>query len=221
MPRRRHRCRPRRYRSTSSTWPASCSSRRARWRPTPRRNPKLVSNIAFSQAPAPELPGKIKAQQDAGQRGHRPGADRHRRPVRRHRPEAVDSDRHRLRVGAAGPEGDLPAGRAEDAGSGAEPGRVRGVLPRRADHRIHAGRGEDAAEDSAGAAGLDPRAQEPLHVCAPRQLRPGPHLPAGPALHPEGQGSDGSKRWVGQNLGLSRRAGQEHRILPDRHRCGR
>jgi putative spermidine/putrescine transport system substrate-binding protein len=29
-------------------------------------NPKLVSKIAFSQAPAPELPGKIKAQQDAG-----------------------------------------------------------------------------------------------------------------------------------------------------------
>jgi putative spermidine/putrescine transport system substrate-binding protein len=29
-------------------------------------NPKLVSKISFSQAPAPELPGKIKAQQDAG-----------------------------------------------------------------------------------------------------------------------------------------------------------
>jgi putative spermidine/putrescine transport system substrate-binding protein len=31
-----------------------------------KANPKLVSKIAFSQAPAPELPGKIKAQQDAG-----------------------------------------------------------------------------------------------------------------------------------------------------------
>ena len=31
-----------------------------------KANPKLVSHIAFSQAPAPELPGKIKAQQDAG-----------------------------------------------------------------------------------------------------------------------------------------------------------
>jgi putative spermidine/putrescine transport system substrate-binding protein len=29
-------------------------------------NPKLISKISFSQAPAPELPGKIKAQQDAG-----------------------------------------------------------------------------------------------------------------------------------------------------------
>ena len=29
------------------------------------KNPKLVSLITFSKAPAPELPGKIKAQQDA------------------------------------------------------------------------------------------------------------------------------------------------------------
>ncbi len=31
-----------------------------------KANPKLVSKISFSQAPAPELPGKIKAQQAAG-----------------------------------------------------------------------------------------------------------------------------------------------------------
>jgi putative spermidine/putrescine transport system substrate-binding protein len=31
-----------------------------------KANPKLVSKISYSQAPAPELPGKIKAQQDAG-----------------------------------------------------------------------------------------------------------------------------------------------------------
>ncbi len=31
-----------------------------------KANPKLVSHIAFSQAPAPELPGKIQAQQSAG-----------------------------------------------------------------------------------------------------------------------------------------------------------
>jgi putative spermidine/putrescine transport system substrate-binding protein len=31
-----------------------------------RKNPKYVSRFAFSQAPAPELPGKIKAEQDAG-----------------------------------------------------------------------------------------------------------------------------------------------------------
>src|SRR5277367_3852090 len=29
-------------------------------------NPKLISKVNFSQAPAPELPGKIKAQQAAG-----------------------------------------------------------------------------------------------------------------------------------------------------------
>jgi putative spermidine/putrescine transport system substrate-binding protein len=31
-----------------------------------KANPRLVSKISFSQAPAPELPGKLKAQQDAG-----------------------------------------------------------------------------------------------------------------------------------------------------------
>ena len=31
-----------------------------------KANPKLVSKIAFAQAPAPELPGKLKAQQAAG-----------------------------------------------------------------------------------------------------------------------------------------------------------
>src|SRR5271166_6353164 len=31
-----------------------------------RAHPRLVSHIAYSQAPAPELPGKLKAQQDAG-----------------------------------------------------------------------------------------------------------------------------------------------------------
>jgi putative spermidine/putrescine transport system substrate-binding protein len=31
-----------------------------------RANPKLVSKMTYSQAPAPELPGKLKAQQDAG-----------------------------------------------------------------------------------------------------------------------------------------------------------
>ncbi len=31
-----------------------------------KANPKLVSKITYSQAPAPELPGKLKAQQDAG-----------------------------------------------------------------------------------------------------------------------------------------------------------
>ncbi len=30
------------------------------------KNPKLVAKVNFSKAPAPELPGKIKAQQDAG-----------------------------------------------------------------------------------------------------------------------------------------------------------
>ena len=31
-----------------------------------KKNPKLVSKVTFTKAPSPELPGKLKAQQDAG-----------------------------------------------------------------------------------------------------------------------------------------------------------
>ena len=58
-----------------------------------RAKPKLVSAISFSQAPAPELPGKIKAQQDAGRVDIDlvlTGTDA---LVGRHRPEAVGAAR--------------------------------------------------------------------------------------------------------------------------------
>ena len=57
------------------------------------KNPKLVAKINFTKAPAPELPGKIKAQQDAGRvdiDGVLTGIDA---LVGRHRPEALDPDR--------------------------------------------------------------------------------------------------------------------------------
>ena len=186
-----------------------------------KANPKLVSKITFSQAPAPELPGKIKAQQARRPRRHRPGADRHRRPVRRHRPEACGS-----RSSPTTPS----------------------VLPKLADIYLPGAlKMQGLAQDQAvcvvfcpagpiieympDAVKTPPKtAQELLdwtkahpeavHLCAPRQFRPRPHLPAGPALHPERQGSDGPEGRLGQDLGLSRRTGQEHRILPDRHRRG-
>ena len=46
--------------------PATSRSPSRRSRPIARPSPKLVSKVTFSKAPAPELPGKIKAQQDAG-----------------------------------------------------------------------------------------------------------------------------------------------------------
>ncbi len=185
-----------------------------------RANPKLISKVNFSQAPAPELPGKIKAQQAAGSvdidlvmtgtDGLAAGIDGN----------SVDSSNVRLRRATAGPEVDLFARRTEDARLGTGPGRVRGVLPGRADHRIHARYSEDATEDRAGTARLGEGASEALYLCASGEFRPGPHVPAGASLYPEGQGPDGSKGRLGQDLELSHRAGQVHRILSDRHRRG-
>jgi putative spermidine/putrescine transport system substrate-binding protein len=41
-----------------------------------RKNPQMVSKFVFTKAPAPELPGKLKAMQGAGRSGHRHRADR-------------------------------------------------------------------------------------------------------------------------------------------------
>ena len=52
----------------------------------------------------------------------------------------------------------------------------------------------------------------------PGQLRPGPHLPDGPALHPRRQGPEGPDQRLGQDLGLPQGARQVRRLLPVRHR---
>ena len=114
-----------------------------------KANPKLVSKITYSQAPAPELPGKIKAQQAAN---------------------SVDIDLVLTGTDALSAGIDqglwipvvtdyasvLPklqdiyrAWRLEDAGSGTESGGLRCVLPGGSDPGIHAGCGEDAAQDIA------------------------------------------------------------------------
>ena len=142
-----------------------------------KANPKLVSKITFSQAPAPELPGKLKAQQDAGRvdidlvltgtDGLSAGIDQ-----KLWMPLVTD-------YASALPKLQdiyLP-GALEDAGPGAEPGGVRGVLPGRSDHRIHAGRGEAGAEDRAGTAGLDQGASQAVHLRAARPI-PGPAAPS-------------------------------------------
>ena len=47
-----------------------------------KQHPDVISKVTYSKAPAPELAGKIKAQQNAEPGRHRPRADRHRRPRR-------------------------------------------------------------------------------------------------------------------------------------------
>ena len=51
-----------------------------------KAKPNAVARFVFTKAPAPELPAKIKAQQDAEPHGHRPRADGARCLVGRARP---------------------------------------------------------------------------------------------------------------------------------------
>ena len=185
-----------------------------------KAHPHLVSNIAFSQAPAPELPGKIKAQQDAG---------------------SVDIDL--VLTGTDGLSAGIDmklwipivtdyASALPDLNEIYLPGalKMQGLAQNQAVCVVFCPAGPiieympDAVKTppKTAQALLDwTRAHKNRFMYArPANSGPGRTFLPGPALHPEGQGSDGSKRWVGQNLGLSHRAGQEHRILPDRHRCG-
>ena len=139
-----------------------------------RAKPKLVSKITFTKAPAPELPGKIKAQQEAGR---------------------VDID-----LVLTGTDG-LSAGIdqklwvAAAAGYAAEPAEARRHLPaRRAPqmqelaedqgvcvvyypsgplHRIHARRGEDAADDAPRSCWPGPR-RNPNRFLYARPANSGP-----------------------------------------------
>ena len=119
------------------------------------KNPKLVSRITFTKAPAPELPGKIKAQQDAGrvdidlvltgtdalsagieQRLWEPMLPNHAAKL----PEARRTT--------------ISTRRQEDAGPRQGPGRRRRVHAVRPAARIHARQGEGAADHAGGAARL-------------------------------------------------------------------
>ena len=149
-----------------------------------RAKPAVVSRIGFTQAPAPEIPGKLKAQQDAG----------------RVDIDLVLSGNDAL---AAGIEQKLwaplltqyadrlpkladilspPALKLQAAAAGQAV--IVAPLPRRPDPRIHARQGRPSARHRRRADGLVPRQPAPLHVRPSGQLRPRPRLHDGPALHP-------------------------------------
>ena len=142
------------------------------------KNPNLVSRITFTKAPAPELPGKIKAQQDANRVDIDlvlTGTDA---LVGRRRPEALDADRF------ANTRRKLPKlddiylpGAAKMQALAARSGRRRRVLPRRPAARIHARQGE---------AGRRPRpkscspGRRPIRTASSMRARPIP-VPAAPS----------------------------------------
>ena len=112
------------------------------------RRPRTRSScrkVTFTKAPAPELPGKIKAQQERRPRRHRPRADRHRRAVRRHRAGAVGASSCPITPRS------FPTcwtticrRRAKMQELAQDQALVRHVHARRPAARIHAGQGEDS-----------------------------------------------------------------------------
>ena len=115
------------------------------------KNGDQIGKVTYSKATAPELVGKVKAQQNAEPGRHRPGADRRRRAGGRHRAEPVGAAAAHVRGPAARHEG-LPARSRGHAEAGR---RLRGdghLLPVRAADRVPAGQGADAAEDRGRAA---------------------------------------------------------------------
>ena len=185
-----------------------------------KKNPNLVAKFNFTKAPAPELPGKLKAMQGAGR-----------------------SDIDLVLTGtdflAAGieqgllikllpdyaakfpePDGELPAGGGEDAGARAGPGHRGRVHAGRPAARVQPGQGQAGADDAAGAARVVQGQSEPADLRAAGELRPGPHVHHGPAVHPRRQESEGSGQRLGQDLGVPEGAQLLHRVLPDRHRRG-
>ena len=169
------------------------------------KNPKLVSRITFTKAPAPELPGKIKAQQDAsrvdidvvltGTDALSAGVDQ-----KLWMPIAVRLCRASCRSSTTS----ICRGAKQDAGPRRQDQGVcvvfypSGPLLEYMPDKVKTG-----ADHGGGTARLGEGQPEPLHLCAPGQFRPRPHLHDGPALHPRRQGSEGSDEWLGQDLGLS------------------
>src|SRR4051812_18146861 len=102
-----------------------------------RAKPNLVSRITFAKAPAPELPSKIKAQQQANRVDIDLVADRHRRALGRHRPEALGRTAARPSGGPAEARRHLSGAGGPHAGPRPRPGR-RHLLPLRPAARIHA-----------------------------------------------------------------------------------
>ena len=145
------------------------------------------------------------ARQDPGAAERRSGADRprshrHGRLVGRHQPEAVGQDR-RLREPSR--QRELPAARRRrcrswrraraSRSSTTRPGRCIEYNPKTV---------PNPPTTTAGAARLGQGAPEEVPVRPPRQLRPRPYLPDGPALPSRRHEPEGPQGRLDQDLGL-------------------
>ena len=165
--------------------------------------------ITFSKAPAPELPGKIKAQQDANRVDIDRRADRHRHAVGRRRAEAVDADCCRTTPSdAAEARRHLPARRAEDAGP-CRRTRASCVVfcPAGPLLEYNARQGEDAADHGRKSCSPGPRQNPNRFLYArPANSGPGRTFMMGLPYILGDKDPTGPDQRLGQDLGLSQGA---------------
>ena len=172
------------------------------------KKPQLVSRVTFSKAPAPELPGKIKAQQDAGRvdiDGVLTGIDGLSAGVDQKLwiPIAIDYAAKLPRLEDIYLPG---AQKMQQIASNqgvcivfCPAGPVMEYMPDKVKQV------PQTAEELLAWAKANP---EPLHVCAPGELRPRPRVHDGPALHPRRQGPARSRTTAGTRPGpISRSSG--------------
>ena len=168
--------------------------------------------------------GARAARQDQGPAGcrprrHRRRADRHRHALGRRRAEALDAAAARLRGQPAEARRHLSARRHEDAGALPQnqgvcivfcpAGPLLEYIPDRVKNV------PTTAEELLAWAKQNPNR---FLYARPANSGPGRIFMMGLALHPQGQGSDGSDQRLGQDLGLSQGARPVHRVLSGRHR---
>ena len=178
--------------------------------------PNLVSKITYVKAPAPELAGKIKAQQDAGKSDL----------------DLVLTSSDALSAGLElglwtkifpdfqdafpGIEANYePTALKLFKAQGAGLWRRLRLLSLRPAPRICARAREASAEDGSRASRLGEGQSQSLHVCAPGEFRSRQDLHHGPALSSRRQGPEGPGQRLGQDLGLSQGAQPRDRILSD------
>jgi hypothetical protein len=184
-----------------------------------KKHPELIAKINFTKAPAPELPGKLKAMQGAGR-----------------------SDIDLVMTGtdflAAGIEQgvlmkmlpdnaakfpNLVANYQPAAAKMQELAQDYGVavvfMPRARSWSTTRTRSNNSHNAGRPAGVVQGKSQQ-ADLRSASELRAGAYFHHGSALHPGRFKSEGSGQGLGQDLGVSEGTQQLYRVLPDRHRCG-
>lgn len=154
-----------------------------------QQNPSLVSRITYSRAPSPELPAKLKAQQEGGRVDidlvlTGPGA-----LSRRHTAGALDCRLEGLPRSSTQGRRHLSSASARDATQlRGRPGRSRRVFALGTGVRICSEPRQKRSENSVGPACLGQAEPKSILLCATGQLRSRLDLPDGSAAYSRRQG---------------------------------